>query len=90
MPHFESPTTGVLFAILAAVAACVLLWAGYRIGRFLGAMNSSKTIAAKEQELFTAQRGFKSVYEHELAQLKEQNAVLAAKVTGKQRPWYAP
>jgi hypothetical protein len=46
-------------------------------GRFFGGLSASKQIARKEEELFTAQKGFKQLYEQELANLKQQNAQLA-------------
>ncbi len=42
----------------------------------LGALSASKQIARKEEELFTAQKGFKNLYEQELATLRQQNAQL--------------
>jgi cell division protein FtsB len=66
--------------ILASVAGAVLLFLGYRLGRFFGDMASAKMIAAKEQDLFTAQKGFKTLYEAELNNLKGENAQLKEKV----------
>jgi hypothetical protein len=43
-------------------------------------VSASKAIGQKEQELFTAQRGFKNLYEQELAQLKQENEKLADQV----------
>src|SRR5262249_55913489 len=40
---------------------------------------ASHMIAAKEQELFTAQKGFKQLYENELAAVKAENAQLKVK-----------
>ena len=73
MPHFSNATLEV---IVYCVAAVVILFFGYRLGRMLGSLAASKTIARKEDELFTAQKGFKSLYEQELANLKQQNAQL--------------
>jgi hypothetical protein len=80
MPTFESQTVAVLFYTLAAVAAVLLLFVGYKIGRLAGTLSASKLVARKEQELFDAQRGFKSVYDTELSTLKTTNADLTAKV----------
>ena len=80
MPHFDSPTVQYLFYALTVVAAVLLLWIGFRVGRWAGNLSSTKLIAAKEQELFTAQKGFKSVYDQEITQLKQQNASLDEQV----------
>ncbi len=80
MPHFDSNTVQYLFYTLTAVAAVLLLWIGFRVGRWAGNLSSTKLIASKEQELFTAQRGFKSVYDQEISQLKQQNASLDEQV----------
>jgi cell division protein FtsB len=58
----------------------LILFVGYRIGRLFGALRANKDIARKEEELFTAQKGFKSLYEQEVATLKQQNAQLAEQV----------
>ncbi len=73
MPHFSNPTLEV---ILYAAAAVVLLFLGYRLGRLVGSLSASKAVAQKEQELFTAQKGFKNLYEQELSALKTENAGL--------------
>ncbi|MBV8782183.1 MAG: hypothetical protein JO353_12370 [Phycisphaerae bacterium] len=73
MPSTNNHTLDV---ILYSVAAVILLFLGYRIGRMFGALAASKVVAAKEQELFTTQRGFKTLYETELSQLKTENASL--------------
>jgi len=66
--------------VLYSLAGVVLLFVGYRIGRLIGTLSSQKLIQAKEQDLFTAQRGFKQLYETELANLKGENARLAEQV----------
>ena len=76
MPHFDN---GTLEVILYSVAAIVLLVVGYRVGRFIGASAAAGSIAQKEQELFTAQKGFKQLYEQELANTKAQNEQLRLK-----------
>ena len=76
MPHFDN---GTLEVILYTVAGVVLLVAGYRVGRLVGASAASRSIAQKEQELFTAQKGFKQLYEQELANTKAQNEQLRLK-----------
>jgi cell division protein FtsB len=67
-------------AALYGLAGLLLLYLGYRIGRMIGTLSAAKIVASKEQELFTTQRGFKTLYEQELAKLKEDNAVLTEKV----------
>jgi len=80
MIRFESPSVQYLFFALAAVGTAVLLFVGYRLGRWVGTIGATRLIASKEQELFTAQKGFKTVYEHELAALKKDNSLLMEKV----------
>src|SRR5947207_3161207 len=70
MPHFQNAHLEIA---LYCIAAAVLLFAGYRLGRLLGALRASKLIAQKEQDLFTAQKGFKNLYEQELAVVKAEN-----------------
>src|SRR5687767_14959100 len=77
MPHFDN---GTLEVIVYCMAAVLILFAGYRLGRFFGSLAASKTIARKEEELFTAQKGFKNLYEQEVANLKQQNAQLTEQV----------
>ena len=71
MPHFQSAT---LEEIVYCVAAVLLLAVGYQIGKFIGTLSSAKLVSAKEQDLFTAQKGFKQLYEQELATLKAEHA----------------
>lgn len=77
MPHFESSTVAVLFYALCGVGGLLLLWLGYRVGRWIEQMGSSRLIASREQELFTAQKGFKNLYEKEIDDLKKSNEELA-------------
>jgi len=84
MPHIENNTMEL---ILLCGAGLLLLFAGYRLGRMIAGIRAAKTIAAKEQELFTAQKGFKTLYEQELgtakaevAKLKEEVATLTQRV----------
>jgi cell division protein FtsB len=76
------PSTGniIIDYILWGLGAAVLLFLGYRAGRLMGSLAAAKTIAAKEQELFTAQKGFKTLYEGEINQLKAENERLKAKI----------
>jgi hypothetical protein len=80
MIHFDSLTVQYLFIALSAVGAAVLLFVGYRLGRWMGTIGAARLIASKEQELFTAQKGFKTVYEHEQNALKKENTALMEKV----------
>src|SRR5947208_8174333 len=76
------PTTGnpkIDLSISIAIAA-VLLYLGYRFGRWIGMLTSEKLIAGKEQELFTAQKGFKQLYEQELSAIRAENSKLAEQV----------
>jgi superfamily II DNA or RNA helicase len=77
MPTTNNVTVDV---ILYSIAAVVILFVGYRAGRILGALRAAKQIAKKEEELFTAQKGFKNLYEQEVASIKSQNAQLQEQV----------
>jgi cell division protein FtsB len=77
MPHTSNATLDI---ILYAAVAVVLLLVGYRTGRFIGQLASQKLIDAKERDLFTAQKGFKQLYENELSNLKSENAKLTEQV----------
>jgi cell division protein FtsB len=77
MPTTGNPTVDLILAIIAAV---ILLLIGYRIGRAIGILASTKLIAAKEQDLFTAQKGFKNLYEQEVGGLKSENQKLKEQV----------
>ncbi|HEY8668662.1 MAG TPA: hypothetical protein VIL86_18590 [Tepidisphaeraceae bacterium] len=76
------PRTGneTLDLVLYAAAAVVLLLAGFRIGRWIGNLAAARLLAAKEQDLFTTQKGFKNLYEQEVAALKSRNEQLAEQV----------
>jgi cell division protein FtsB len=74
MPHTGNPTADI---ILYSVAGIVLLILGYRCGRWVSNVANTKLIAQREQELFTAQKGFKTLYDQELANVREENAKLA-------------
>src|SRR5689334_22209880 len=78
--HFDNQTTQILFYVIASVAAIALLFLGYQVGRMFANMGHRKTLATKEQELFTTQKGFRTLYETELSTLKAQNAALAEQV----------
>jgi hypothetical protein len=73
MYHFQNQTADAIIYITAAV---LILALGYQVGKWIGVLSSAKKIAAREQDLFTAQKGFKQLYETELANVKSQNATL--------------
>jgi cell division protein FtsB len=73
MPHFSSQT---LEQVVYLFAAAVLLVIGFQAGRWIAGLGASKKIAARETDLFTAQKGFKQLYETEVASLKAQVAKL--------------
>src|SRR5215212_6004861 len=77
LPKFDNDTLQV---VVYGVAGLALLIAGYKLGRVIGRASAGKTIAQKEQELFTAQKGFKNLYEQEMAKLKADNAHLGEQV----------
>jgi len=76
MPHFDA---GLLEVILYSIAGVALLIAGYRLGRLIGRRRATRALAQKEQELFTAQKGFKNLYEQELATVRAENEQLKAR-----------
>jgi cell division protein FtsB len=78
--HFDSPLIATLFYAIGGIAVVLLLFVGYKFGRLLGMAASTKVVAQKEQELFTAQKGFKQLYETEMNTLKEENAALQERV----------
>ena len=76
------PTTGnsKLDVVLYALAGAVILFIGYQVGRMLGSFRASRLVAQKEQDLFTAQKGFKTLYETELNNVKAENTRLSDQV----------
>src|SRR5215218_7342802 len=76
------PTTGNyrLDVILYSVAGAIVLFIGYRLGRLVGSVAASRVVAKKEQELFTTQKGFRTLYENDLNNLKAENGKLAEQV----------
>ncbi len=80
MFQFDSASEKYLFFALVAVGTAILLFVGYRLGRWVGSMGANRLIANKEQELFTAQKGFKNLYENERAVARKENATLIEKV----------
>src|SRR5215204_4676713 len=80
MPKFDSATVMYFFYAMLVIAGVLLLSIGHRVRRCLGNLGASRLIASKEQELFTAQKGFKTLYETEATQLRQENAMLSEKV----------
>ena len=66
--------------ILWGVGVLALVAIFYRIGRLVGQIKANKQISQKEQELFTAQKGFKTLYDQELAAVRSDNDKLAEQV----------
>ncbi len=63
--------------IVYITAAVLLVAFGYQVGKWIASMLTSKTIAEKEKDLFTSQKGFKQLYESELNALKAEVAKLS-------------
>ena len=76
------PTTGnhTVDIILACLAAAILLFLGYQGGRLMGSLRTAKLVAQREQDLFTAQKGFRTLYEQELNTVRADNAKLSEQV----------
>ena len=79
-PAMNATVAAILLYVLAGLLALLLLAIGYAIGKFIGRRSSRKLVSDKENELFTAQRGFKQVYENEMNGLKSENAELKEKL----------
>ena len=77
MPHIQYNTMEI---ILLCGAGVLLLFAGYRFGRLIAGLSAVKQIAEKEKELFTAQKGFKTLYEQELSAAKAEAGRLKEQV----------
>lgn len=71
----SQPSVWFWYAIIAA-AGVILLFIGYKVGRWLGAGSQRRLVARREDELFQAQRGFKKVYDDQLSELRGENAKL--------------
>ena len=77
MPHIPNQTLEV---IVYGCAGVLLLFLGYRIGRWLEGLAAFRRLQQKEQDLFTTQKGFKTLYEQELGTLKADNAALKEQI----------
>lgn len=80
MVNFSSTAAQYFVITLLIVGAGVLLWLGYKLGQLIATARYDKLIKKNEADLFTAQSGFKKLYEGEIAQLKSDNASLKAQV----------
>lgn len=69
----------ILFWCVVAFAALLLLFVGYRVGRWIATAQAQSLLQQKEQDLFTAQKGFKQLYESEMEKLKVEHARLTEK-----------
>ena len=77
MQYFDTPFELLLWG----VGAALLVFLAFRLGRTVGRYAANSEIARKEQELFTAQKGFKQLYEQELATMKAENEELKSQAT---------
>src|SRR5271170_485863 len=75
MPHYSNLEI-VVFCFIAAA----MLMIGMRLGRWFGDLSAAKQLNTRDKEHFTAQKGFKQLYEQEVAQLKEENQNLKTQI----------
>lgn len=78
--HFDSEFVRVVVYILAAIVAVILLILGHRAGQWTSTRGHRRALAEKENELFTAQKGFKNLYEREAEALKNENRELKTQI----------
>jgi hypothetical protein len=78
MVQFESSTAELLVYTCLVVAGIVLLIVGYKVGSWLASARFQRQLDQNQKDLFTAQTGFKKLYEGEIVQLKEQLATVKA------------
>ena len=76
LPQWENEAWAYFWYAILIVAGVVLLFLGYKVGRWLGVGSQRKNMQTKEEELFSAQRGFKQVYDQELDALRGENEAL--------------
>ncbi len=76
MVTFSSTAAEILVYTLLAVGGIVLLWLGYTVGRLIATSRYERSIKKNEADLFTAQAGFKKLYENEIGQLRSENAAM--------------
>ena len=75
MPHYSNLEM-VVFCFIAAAMFLI----GMRLGRWFGDLAAVKQLNTRDKEHFTAQKGFKQLYEQEAAQLKEENQNLKTQI----------
>jgi hypothetical protein len=80
MVTFESDTARYFIYGILVVAGCLLVFAGYRIGKLLASLGFQREIEKSQADLFTTQQGFKKLYESEITALKHENAALSTQV----------
>ena len=73
MLHFDSQAAQYLFYLGAAVAGIILLVVGFKIGDWLASSRYRTHIERNQKDLFTAQSGFKKLYENEIATIKSEH-----------------
>ena len=76
MVTFESVTTQYFIYTLLVIAAIVLLFVGFKVGRWLASASYKGEIDRQQKDLFTTQTGFKKLYEGEIESMKKQVAAL--------------
>ena len=76
LPTFDPPALAYLWYAILGFAALLVLFVGWKLGKWAGAGGQRKFVAEKEAELFQAQRGFKKVYDDELTSLRDENKQL--------------
>lgn len=79
MLQFESTTAEFLFWVITAFVSLLLLVLGYTFGKWVATARAGAMLQQKEQDLFTAQKGFKQLYESEMENLKIEHARLTDK-----------
>ncbi|MGN6506742.1 MAG: hypothetical protein ACTHM6_14380 [Tepidisphaeraceae bacterium] len=78
MVHFDSQAAQYLCYFVAAVAGVALLVIGLKIGDWLASSRYRQHIERNQKDLFTAQAGFKKLYEGEIHAIKTENDRLKA------------
>lgn len=78
--HFDSQFVQIVIYILAGIVAIILLVIGHRVGGWNAARFHRRALAEKENELFTAQKGFKNLYEREAEAMKKENLDLKSQI----------
>lgn len=78
MVHFDSQAAQVLIYFALAVAAVLLLIVGYQLGRLVSSGRHQRELDRAQKDLFTAQTGFKKLYEGEIIQIKTEHDRLKA------------